>query len=393
MKNIDEGKIKEILSRNVEDVVTREELTKKLLSGKKMRIKHGVDVTNPMLHLGHAVNYWKMREFQELGHKVIFLIGDFTTSIGDPTGKSKTRPEISPKDIIVNSKKFLEQASKILINKPGLLEVRRNSEWYGKMKPAEFLGLFKKITHAQLIERDMFQERIKKHEDIYIHEMLYPILQAYDSVMLNSDLTIIGSDQLFNELMGRKYQTIFGQDPQCIITTSITPGLDGKEKMSKSLGNFVAISDSAENKFGKIMTIPDELIKSYLGVYTKLPLPEIEKINSEKPFNAKKRLAYEIVKIYQGEKEAEKAKEYFEKTFSKKEIPEDIAIYKTGADTEWTTILIEVKAASSKSEAKRLIDGGAIDFNGIKISRANEKVGKSGTAKIGKHKFIKIEVK
>lgn len=392
MKNLDEGKIQEILSRNIEDVITREELTKKLLSGKKLRIKHGVDVTNPMLHLGHAVNYWKMREFQELGHKVIFLIGDFTTSIGDPTGKSKTRPEISPKDIILNSKKFLEQASKVLINKPALFEVRKNSEWFGKMRPAEFLSLFKKITHAQLIERDMFQERIKRHEDIYVHEMLYPILQAYDSVVLNSDLTIIGSDQLFNELMGRKYQTMFGQDPQCIITTSITPGLDGKEKMSKSLGNFVAILDSAENKFGKIMTIPDELIKSYLVVYTKLSLPEIEKINLEKPFDAKKRLAYEIVKIYNGDKEAIKARDYFEKVFSKKEIPEDIEVYKAEDGEELVAFLLRQNLVGSRSEAKRLIDGGAISFNGVKIINIGEKIRKAGVIKIGKHKFIKIEI-
>src|SRR3989344_4114793 len=318
----------EILKRNIEQIITEGELQKKLRSAKQLRIKHGVDVTNPLLHLGHAVNYWKMREFQELGHKVIFLIGDFTTQIGDPTGRYKTRPEISKKLVAKNARRFLEQAAKILINKPNLLEVRRNSEWYDKMKTDEFLGLLKKVTHAQLIERDMFQNRIKNNEEIHEHEIIYPVLQAYDSVMIKSDLTIIGTDQLFNELLGRRYQEIFGQKPQTIITTSITPGLDGKEKMSKSLGNFVAISDLPKEKFGKIMTIPDNLIESYLKVYTRLSFQEISEIVKQKPNEAKKRLAYEIVNIYHREKKAKNAKESFEKIFSKREAPEDLKIYR-----------------------------------------------------------------
>ncbi|MDP2668706.1 MAG: tyrosine--tRNA ligase [bacterium] len=392
MKSLDEDKIEKILSRNVEDVVTKEELLKKLRSGKQLRIKHGVDVTSASLHLGHAVNYRKLREFQEMGHKVVFLIGDFTTQIGDPTGKSKTRPELSPKEIENNLKTYLKQATKILINKPKVLEVRKNSEWYKKMKVSDFLGLLRKITHSKLIQRDMFQNRIKNNEEIYVHELLYPILQGYDSFMLKSDLTIIGTDQLFNEMIGRHYQQVFGQDPQVVITTSITPGLDGKEKMSKSLNNFVGIADSPENKFGKIMTLPDNLIGDYFLVHTNLSAAEIEETKKEKPFTAKKRLALEIIKIYDGASAAGKAMENFEKTFSKKEAPADIETKKIESGKEWADFLTEEQFAGSRSEAKRLIDGGGVDFDGARILKANEQITKSGVAKIGKYKYIRIEV-
>jgi len=387
---VDEEQIKRTLGRNVERIVTEAEFWKKLRSGRQLRIKHGVDVTNPLLHIGHAVNYWKMREFQELGHKVVFLIGDLTTQIGDPTGKSKIRPEISPETIKENSKQFLKQATKILINKPNLLEVRKNSEWYDKMKLADFIALLRKVTHARLIERDMFQGRIKNNEEIYEHEIIYPVLQAYDSVMTKSDLTIIGTDQLFNELLGRRYQEIFGQEPQVILATSITPGLDGKEKMSKSLGNFVAILDTPENKFGKIMTIPDGLINRYLEVYTKLSLPEIANIQKQKPLDAKKRLAYEIVKIYHGEKTAEKTSTDFEKTFSKKEVPENLKTCRVRSGEEWADFLVRESFVKSKSDAKRLMGGGGVDFENRKILKASDQITESGTAKIGKYRCIKI---
>ena len=367
--------IEKILGRNVEKVIDRERLEKKLLSGKQLRIKHGVDVTSPMLHIGHAVDYWKMREFQELGHKVVFLIGDFTTKIGDPTGKSKTRPEIDEKTIQKNSKEYLKQVTKILLNDPKLLEVRKNSEWYGKMSSLKLLSLLKKITHSQLMERDMFQRRIKEGEEIYEHEFIYPVLQAYDSVMLKSDLTVIGTDQLFNEIMGRKYQEIFNQEPQAIIATTITPGLDGKEKMSKSLGNFVGILDKPTEKFSKIMTIPDSLVEQYFKVYTNLDFSEISKIIKIHPMEAKKRLAFEIIKRYDGEKNASEAS--IENIFIKKE-------------ELWVDFLTQQNFVKSKSDAKRLIDGGGIDFEGTKIKSSKDKIQKGGIAKIGKYKLIKI---
>ena len=384
--------IKNLLEHNVETVIDREGLEGKLKAGKKLRIKHGVDVTSPLLHLGHAVNYWKLREFQELGHKVIFLIGDFTTQIGDPTGKNKTRPEVSVKQIEKDAKEYLRQATKILINKPNLLEVRRNSEWYGKMKLQDFLGLAKKITHAQLIERDMFQKRIKEREKIHIHELLYPLLQGYDSVMVKSDMTIIGSDQLFNEMMGRQFQEIFGQAPQSIITTCITSGLDGKEKMSKSLGNFVAIIDSPRQKFGKIMSLPDNLVSSYLSVYTKLSSKEIDEIKSMSAMNSKIKLAFEIVKIYDGEEQADEAEKFFNETFRERKLPDNIPIVKF-KDARLADILLNAKLVNSMSEYRRLVNSGAIEANGEVIRDPNYKPERDATIKVGKKKFLKISDK
>lgn len=370
--------IEKIFERNVEQVIDREELVKKMLSGKQLRVKHGVDVTSPLLHIGHAVDYWKMREFQELGHKVVFLIGDFTTRVGDPTGKSKTRPELDEKTIKENAKTYLKQVTKILIDDPKLLEIRKNSEWHGKMSSLDLLSLLKKVTHAQLTERDMFQRRMKEGGEIYEHETIYPVLQAYDSVMLKSDLTVIGTDQLFNEIMGRKYQEIFDQEPQAIIATTITPGLDGKEKMSKSLNNYVAILDKPSEKFTKLMGISDSLVEQYFKVYTNLSFSEIEKIMKSHPMEAKKRLAFEIIKLYDGAKEAENADK--EKVTAKK-------------GESWIDFLVRGNFVKSKGEAKRLIDGGGIDFNGEKIKSFKDLVTEEGIAKIGKYKVVKIKFK
>lgn len=392
MSRVDEEKIKLFLGRNIDQIITEEGFWGKIRSGRKLRIKHGVDPTNPFLHLGHAVNYWKMREFQEMGHKIIFLIGDFTAEIGDPTGKFKARPELSKNVIDNNAKEYLAQATKILINKPEFLEVRKNSEWYAKMKLSDFLALAKKITHSRLIERDMFQKRIKNRDEIYMHELLYPILQGYDSVMVKSDLTIIGSDQLFNELVGRHYQEVFGQEPQAVLTTMIIPGLDGNEKMSKSLGNYIAIFDSARDKFGKIMTLPDKLVHQYFVVYTRLSMEEIAQITKLSMFDAKKKLAFEIVKLYHGNKTAKAELDYFEKTFSQKNIPQDLEIMKAEKGERWADFLVKTKLAKSKTAAKRLIEGGGIDFEGKKILKARDQIIKSGTVKIGKHRFIRIAV-
>lgn len=389
---VDEKMFKKIFQRNIDQIITEEDFWKKIRSGRKLCIKHGVDPTNPFLHLGHAVDYWKMREFQELGHKIVFLIGDFTARIGDPTGKTKTRRELPRAVIEANAKGYLKQVTKILIDRPDLLEIRRNSEWYDKMKLSDFLAIAKKITHSRLIERDMFQKRIKNGEEIYIHELLYPILQGYDSVMIKSDLTVIGSDQLFNELVGRHYQELFGQDPQVIMTTIITPGLDGKEKMSKSLGNYVAILDNPRDKFGKIMTLPDSLIHSYFVVYTQLSMEEISVTDKQRSFDAKKKLAFEIVKLYHGELEAKKAKKYFEKTFSQQSIPENSEEAEAGADESWVDFLVRRGLFKSKAEVKRLIDGGGLDLDGKKIERASGKVSE-GVLRVGKHRFMKVMVK
>lgn len=395
----EQEKIKNILERNVEQIADRKDLEKRIFSGKKLRIKYGVDVTSPLLHLGHGVNLWKMREFQELGHKVVFLIGDFTSRIGDPTGRSVIRPQISKKQIEKDAKEYKKQISKILLTNKNVFEERRNSEWWDKMSLNEFFQIISKITHAQLIQRDMFQERIKKEQEIYLHEMLYPILQGYDSVMLKSDLTIIGQDQLFNELLGRHYQKIFNQEPQNIITTTITPGIDGREKQSKSLNNFIAILDSPKDKYGKIMSIPDELIIPYFKVYTKLSLLDIKKLEEKlksgvNPRNLKAQLAFEIVKIYHGEKIAQKAEAEFNKVFKNKETPQDIKTIKIKKNQiNLIDLLEKSKTVKSRAEARRLIEQGAVKVGEeiIKDWQSIIKVKNELVIKVGKRRFFKIK--
>lgn len=360
----------EEFKRNIEVIYTEGEFLKKVSGKKKLRIKYGVDVTSPFLHLGNAVNLWKMRELQEIGHKVIFLIGDFTTKIGDPTDRIRTRPELPNRDILKNTKEFIRQVKKVLLTKSSVFEVQRNSQWYGKMKLEEFLGLLRMVTHAHLIERDMFQERIRTHHEIYMHELVYPILQGYDSVMLKADVTIVGTDQLFNEMMGRFFQEKFGQDPQVIITTRITPGIDGKEKQSKSLGNYIALDDTPRDKFGKTMSIPDELIIPYLEAYTTVADSKIRLIQNglalkkENPRDAKMFLAEKVVERYHGARIAAKEKEYFQKTFSEKEINGENLPTKKMPHQTYTLIDLVSQFGFSKSEARRLILGGAVEIDG-----------------------------
>ena len=263
-------------ARTTDEIVTLAEFKEKLSSGRKLRIKYGVDVTAPLLHLGHGVNLWMMREMQDAGHTVVFLIGDFTTRVGDPTGRSQTRPVISRDEIEANAEEFINQVSVILRTEPEVFEVRRNSEWWDSMSLDEFMSLLSMVNHGRLIARDMFQRRIEEGSEIHMHEFLYPVLQGYDSYALESDLTIVGTDQLFNELMGRFYQSRLGQAPQIVITTKITAGIDGGEKMSKSLGNFISIAHSARDMFGRTMSIPDHLIVPYLKVYTTVPAGTVE---------------------------------------------------------------------------------------------------------------------
>ena len=250
-------KIEEVLTRGVEKVIKKEDLLKRLKSGKKLRVKHGIDPTTKDLHLGHSVVYLKLKELQDLGHKIVFLIGDFTGRFGDPSEKLKTRTLRSKKEVRDLAKNYLRQVGKILDFKK--IEIRYNGEWYDKMKADELLILMSNFTHARMIERDMFQKRIEKGLDIGFHEPVYPLLQAYDSVMLKSDLTVCGIDQLFNELKARELQEKFGQKGQDIIATKILIGLDGKKKMSQSLGNYVGVEEKPTEQFGKIMSIPDFL--------------------------------------------------------------------------------------------------------------------------------------
>lgn len=386
--------------RTTDEIFSLEEFRKLIESGKKIRVKYGVDVTAPYLHIGHAVNLWMMRLLQDMGHKVIFLIGDFTTQIGDPTGKNKTRPIISKEEIEINTQEFIKQAKMVLrFDNPELIEIRRNSEWFGGMFAGDFLKLLSMVTHGRLISRDMFQKRIAEQSEIYMHELIYPILQGYDSFVLESDLTIIGTDQLFNEMLGRFYQEKFGQKPQVIITTKITPGLDGVFKQSKSLNNYIGLGHSPRDKFGRIMKLPDNLIHKYFEVYTSIPESKLGSMNDlikSDPFEAKKLLAMEIVKRYHGDEISKEELIWFDQTFSLRKTPTDIPIIRF-EKTELSAIDVVSNffgTSKSKSEIRRLFSQNAVSCNDVKIIDPNQSICLSDgdVFQVGKRVWFKIKL-
>lgn len=388
----------EVFTRGVDTIIGQDALGAALQEGKKLKIKLGIDVTAPYLHIGHAAPLWKLRALQDAGHKIQILLGDFTTRIGDPTGRSKARPVIAEKEIEENASRIKDQVLKILHPQKHLLEIRRNSEWYGKMGVADFLKILSLVTHARLVERDMFKERIRKGEEIYMHELLYPVLQGYDSLMLKSDCTIVGSDQLFNESMGRFIQEKFKSAPQAIVTLKILPGLDGGEKMSKSAGNYIALSDSPREKFGKAMSLSDNLILDYLMMYTDVPQADIETwkermLKGKNPMQAKLFFAEALVRRYHGRRTARKEREYFLSLFSKKEIPDSVPkISLSAGEYDAIGLVIKTRAAASKSEARRLIGQKAVRINGKILSSPRESIFiKSGSIiRIGKKRIFKV---
>jgi tyrosyl-tRNA synthetase len=383
-------------ARTTEEVYNLDELRERLNGPRPLRIKYGVDVTAPFLHIGHAVNLWMMREMQDHGHIVQFLIGDFTTRIGDPTGRSKVRPVISLEDIERNAQEFIRQVSAVLRTEPEVFEVRRNSEWFGKMPTDEFLRLLSLVTHSKLIARDMFQRRISAGDEIYLHEMLYPVLQGYDSAMLKSDLTIVGTDQLFNELMGRFFQEKFDQPPQVVLTTRITPGTDGIEKQSKSLDNYIALAATPREKYGKIMSIPDGLILPYFEVYTAVPLEDLEVLRGASipdPMAWKRRLAREIVARYHGNEVAAAEEEWFVNTFSRKAAPTDAPLVELSGPTTWLELLRKQLPDHSASDLRRLIQQGGVRIDGNKVGNPNETITLKGEAivKVGKLTWFRVK--
>jgi tyrosyl-tRNA synthetase len=369
------------LRRTTDAIIGEDDLLDRLRSGRRLRIKYGVDCTAPHLHLGHAVNLWMMRALQDLGHQVVFLLGDLTTRIGDPTGRSETRPMLSPEEIEANAAAFLDQVSLVLRTEPDVFEVRRNSEWFGTMDVAELLGLFSEVTHAQLMARDMFRERIAAGREIALHELIYPVLQGYDSFVIGSDLTIVGSDQLFNEQLGRHFQQRLGTNPQVVITTTITPGIDGGPKQSKSLNNFIALTDTPRDKFGKLMSLPDSLVETYARVYTELPLDTVAGLGSSAALggpaarDAKLRLAAAVVTRYHGAGTAKAELDAFTRIFSERnepaEMPE-VLIDSPGANV--LDLLQAARPADSKSELRRLIRQGAVSIDGTKVTDAEQTV-------------------
>jgi len=393
----------EILTRGVSDVIVEEELMQDLIEGKKLRIKHGVDPTTSDLHLGYAVNYEKMRAFQERGHQIVFLIGTFTGRFGDPTDKSESRKMRDKKQVEELAKNYLKQLARILDIKK--VEVVYNADWFDKMSAEDILRLMSEFTVARMLERDMFQKRIKDGKEIGLHEIVYPLLQGYDSVEIKSDLTVIGTDQTFNELQARPLQKFRGQKPQNVIAMKLLVGTDGTQKMSQSLGNYVGFDDTPEDKFGKLMSIPDHLILTYFEAITRLPMTEIRHIEAElkagvNPRDIKMKLAMEVVTAYDGEKAALKAKEAFINIFQKGGIPDEIAEYKLeDKEMDLRKVLVESGLLSSSSDAGRMIKQGAVKIDGekvgdsyyqFKLENLKDPSVNKFLVQVGKRKFIYI---
>lgn len=370
-------------------IIPQEELAKKLASGKKLVIKFGADPTAPNLHLGHVVVLAKMKEFQDLGHEIVFLIGDFTARIGDPTGRSKTRPPLSEAEIEANSKTYLAQVGKILdTNK---ITVRYNSEWLANISTSDWIKLMAKVTLARVIERDDFAKRLAEHQPISMHELMYPLLQGYDSVALKADVELGGTDQTFNLLMGRFLQEQYGQEPQVILTMPLLEGLDGVAKMSKSYGNDIGLSEPATQAYGKIMSISDELMWRYYA----LLLPQVEPNKNAHPMELKKALASGIIARFWSAPEAKAAQAQFEELFQKKDYAHAQPV-SLPAGTSNPLALIELLkllgACESSSEARRLIVANAVTVNEEKVAdpKASIAWAQGMTIRVGKHRFYKL---
>lgn len=387
-----------LLDHNTEEVIgNKTNLLHRLESGQPLRIKHGVDPTKPDLHLGHAVTLWKLKEFQGLGHTVIFLIGDYTARIGDPSGRNTARPVLSSDEIDRNAKTYLDQVGKILdVSK---CEIRRNSEWFEKMNFAELIKLLGQITVAQVIDREDFQARLKQGIDVGMHEIIYPIMQGYDSVQLKCDVEIGGLDQKLNMLMGRDLQRKFGQPEQDIMIVPLLIGTDGVKKMSKSLDNYIGITESPEEQFGKIMSIPDGLILDYWKLCTTLPDAELENIANElksdtNPRDSKIRLAKTIVTMYHNSAAADEAEADFIKTFQKGEIPDDLPIVPVRPNpTTLVDLLVVTSLVASKSEARRMIEQSAVKIDQQLMTDPDQIISPvSGmVVQVGKRKFAKLQ--
>ena len=384
----------ELITRGISEAIGLEEIREKLKSGKQLTVKAGFDPTAPDIHLGHTVLLRKMRHFQLLGHKVIFLIGDFTGRIGDPSGKTKTRPRLTLEDVLKNAETYKQQVFKILDPEKTIVEF--NSKWFEKMSFADVLGLTSRYTVAQMIERDDFSKRYKNGQPISIMEFLYPLAQGYDSVALECDVELGGNDQKFNLLVGRTLMKEYGLSPQAVITVPLLEGLDGVEKMSKSLGNYIGIYDSPKDMYGKAMSIPDSLIAKYMELLTDIPIDDIRNYNKamengENPRNIKGILAKEIVKIYHGEAEASNAEEEFKRIFSSKGLPDEIQEVSVNKDDNILNILSICMSSESKSNLKRLVSQGSVTLDNEKINDINAVISKEGILKVGKRNFFKIK--
>lgn len=388
-----------IIQKGADEIINLQELEEKLIkAGEENRplvVKLGLDPTAPDIHLGHAVVLRKMKQLQDLGHKVTIIIGDFTGMIGDPTGKSKARKQLTEEEVMRNAKTYEKQIFKILDKDK--TEVRFNSEWLAKLNFREVIELSSKYTVARMLEREDFKNRFNNQISIGIHEFFYPLMQAYDSIAIKADIELGGTDQRFNVLMGRTLQKEYDQDTQIAIFMPILEGIDGKEKMSKSLGNYIGINESPRDMYSKIMQIPDNLIIKYFELATDMHPDEIDKIKEElnksetNPRDVKMRLSREIVALYSNDEEADLAEEYFKSLFQKNIIPEDIPSYKIRLNENLIDVITKAKLVTSKSEGRRLIDQGGVKVNKEKVIDFNELVLKNGDIiQVGKRKFVKV---
>lgn len=399
MSSLDPKEQLQRLRRGAAEIISEEDLLQRLEQSQRekrpMRIKLGLDPTAPHIHLGFAVVLRKLRQFQDLGHQVVLLIGDFTARVGDPTGRSETRKVLTPEEIDANATTYREQFARIL--DPERTEVRFNSEWLMPMSFADLLGLTSKYTVAQLLERDDFTKRYKGGIPIGVHELLYPLMQGYDSVALRSDVEMGGTDQKFNNLVGRVLQREYQQPPQIVFLMPILEGLDGVQKMSKSLGNYVGIAEPPNEMFGKLMSIPDSLMRRYFELCTEVDLAEVDRrLAQDHPRDTKMWLGREIISLYHGMEAARGAQEEFERVFSRRENPTDMPVYRLQPEEAPEGQLPVVKLlaltglASSNREARRLVEQGGVQWNGVKQGLVDLTVGEGGVLKVGR-RFCRVE--
>ena len=394
-----------LLKRGVEEIIVEQELITLLESGKCLKLKQGFDPSSPDIHLGHVAGLRKLHQFQELGHKVILVVGDWTARIGDPSGQSATRPMLSPQEVEVNAQTYMKQFFKVVDK--GKTEVRWQSEWYNKFTLDEVIKLTSKFTIAQLLAREDFNKRYSAGNPVSLTELLYPLLQGYDSVVIKADVEFGGTDQKFNCLLGRELQQSIGQPPQQVFLIPLLIGTDGSQKMSKSLGNHIGIDEPPQEIYGKVMSIPDYLITDYFELVTDVPDEEIttfkEQLNahSVNPMKLKKRLAYEIVSQFHGNQAGIEAEEHFTEVFQKREVPDNIPRYTFIAkrahgelyQIDLTQTLLQKGLVKSNNELKRLLAQGAIELNGKKLSSNIIDTQDGSVLKIGKRHFVRIAVK
>lgn len=380
-----------LLKRGTAEIISETDLLERIKEGKPLRVKLGLDPTAPHIHLGFAVVLRKLRQFQDLGHQVILLIGDFTARVGDPTGRSETRKVLTPEQIAENAATYKEQFSRILDSEK--TEVRFNSEWLGAMSFADVITLAGRTTVARTMERDDFEKRFREGIAIGLHELLYPLMQGYDSVALESDVEMGGTDQKFNNLVGRTLQKEYGQKPQIVMLMPILEGTDGVQKMSKSLGNYIGITEPPSEMFGKVMSIPDEIMRRYFELCTDLDMDDVDRrLSKDHPRDSKRSLAREIVKIYHGQEAALTCDEEFIRVFSNKGLPDDIPAFQIPRSELEEGELFVVKLltftnlAPSNKEARRKVEQGAVSLNGEKILEIKNVPLKGGEIlKVGRH--------